>query len=412
MKILFLGINYAPEPVGIGPYTTGTAESLAAAGHEVRAVVAKPYYPGWSVAREWRGGWRSSVENGVALIRCPLYVPARPSGAKRLIHHASFGLSALVPMLYQALRFRPDVIFTAAPSLIASPVAWLAARLVGARLWIHVQDFEVEAAFATGLVEQGGLAARTAIAFQNMMLRAADRVSTISAQMCAKLRAAGVEPGRISEFRNWAEIDHIRPLTGASPYRAAWGLEGRKVALYSGNIANKQGIGIVLDAARLLADRRDITFVICGEGPNRAMVEHAAADLPNMLLQSLQPKEALGDLLGLADVHLLPQLAGAADLVLPSKLANMMASGKPVVATADAGTGIADEVASAGLVVPAGDAAALAAAIVALVDDPAQAAALGGRGVYAPSNAGAAPRSWPILLMLWLPTVPSGCPLP
>ena len=63
------------------------------------------------------------------------------------------------------------------------------------------------------------------------------------------------------------------------------------------------------------------------------------------------------------------QLAGAADLVLPSKLTNMLASGRPVVATADAGTGLAGEVEGCGLIVAPGDEAAFAAAIERLIDD-------------------------------------------
>ncbi|HET8612497.1 MAG TPA: glycosyltransferase, partial [Sphingomonas sp.] len=87
--------------------------------------------------------------------------------------------------------------------------------------------------------------------------------------------------------------------------------------------------------------------------------------------------ERLGELLGLADVHLLPQIVGAADLVLPSKLTNMLASGRPVVATAAPGTGLADEVEGCGIVTPPGDAAAFAAAIERLIDDPGERARLG-----------------------------------
>lgn len=95
-----------------------------------------------------------------------------------------------------------------------------------------------------------------------------------------------------------------------------------------------------------------------------------AEGIPNICFYGLQPKERLGELLSLASVHLLPQVADAADLVLPSKLTNMLASGRAVVATAASGTGLAQGVENCGLVVPPGDARAFADAIARLLDSP------------------------------------------
>ena len=96
-----------------------------------------------------------------------------------------------------------------------------------------------------------------------------------------------------------------------------------------------------------------------------------------MLLLPLQPFERLGDLLGLADMHLLPQSPEAEDLVLPSKLSGMLASGRPVIATCRRDTEIANVVSECGLVVAPGDGAGLAQAIMKLADDPALCLQLG-----------------------------------
>lgn len=370
LKILIVGLNYAPEMVGIAVYTSGLAEALVRRGHIVEVVAGKPYYPSWSVPEAFLGGWqRKSVENGVALTRVAHYVPKHPSGAKRLLHHFTFALSSLVPALFAARRLRPDIVLTVAPSLIAAPVAKLAAAISGAKCWLHIQDFEVEAAMATGLISKNNASARAARWFELKVLSLFDRVSSISPAMCRKLIEKGVSSVHVTEFRNWADVAAIRPLQTMSPYRAAWGINVPHVVLYSGNIANKQGIEIVVAAARRLQHRKDLMFVVCGEGPNRANLEAQAADLDSVQFRDLQPTERLGDLLGMASVHLLPQLAGAADLVLPSKLTNMLASGRPVVATAHAGTGLAGEVEGCGLIVAPGDDAAFAAAIERLIDD-------------------------------------------
>lgn len=374
-RVLIVGINYAPEPVGIGPYTQGLAEALVAAGAQVEAVVAKPYYPQWrTMAGYAGGGWRRAQEQGVDLVRCPIYVPAEPSGLKRIIHLASFALSALPFALRAALRRRgerPELVVVLAPALLSVVTAWLAARIAGARLWIHVQDFEVEAALATGLLRGGSWPARLARWLETRLLGLGDRVSTISPQMCAKLRDKGISAERVFEMRNWSDARFAPDPAGAAAIRAEWGLGARKVALYSGNIARKQGIEILVEAARQLQEREDIAFLICGEGPNRAELERLAAGLGNVQLHDLQPAERMGAMLTMADLHLLPQIAGAADLVLPSKLTNMLASGRPVVATTEPGTGLYAEVDGCGTITPPGDAAALATAVAGLADNPA-----------------------------------------
>ncbi len=380
-RVLIVGLNYAPEPVGIGPYTQGLAEALVARGADVRVIAGKPYYPQWRTYPAFAGlDWRTGEEGGVKITRCPHYVPAQPSGLKRILHLASFALSALPHALRAALGGRgrrPELVIAVAPALLSVFTAWLAARIAGARLWIHVQDFEVEAALATGLMDDARLPARLARRVEGTFLRLGDTVSTISPQMCAKLVAKGVALQRVIEMRNWSDARFAPDPSGAETVRAEWGLTGKVVALYSGNIARKQGIEILVEAARLLQHRQDIAFVICGEGPNRAELEKLAAGLGNVQLHDLQPAERMGAMLTMADLHLLPQIAGAADLVLPSKLTNMLASGRPVVATTEPGTGLYAEVDGCGTVTQPGDAAALAAAVAELAGDPARRAALG-----------------------------------
>lgn len=384
MRLALFSLNYAPEEIGIGRYSTDMAQALVQRGHSVEVIAGKPYYPAWEIPQAYRKGfWRRAREEGVEITRCAHYVPREPTGLRRVLHLASFAVSALWPAVRLALRprsERPEVVMCVAPALICVPVAWLAARLAGAKLWIHIQDFEVEAAFATGLVESAGGVARLALRFENRALRLADVASSISPQMCAKLVEKNVPRDAVIEIRNWADSAIAPDPDGGAAYRREWGLGDRRIALYSGNIANKQGLDIVIAAARRLRDRADIAFVICGNGPNRANLERLAQGLDNVHFHDLQPSRRMGEMLGLASVHLLPQIPGAADMVLPSKLTNMLSSGRPVVATAQAGTGLFDEVDGCGINTPPGDDKALADAIVRLIDDQPLAAAMGMRG--------------------------------
>jgi colanic acid biosynthesis glycosyl transferase WcaI len=321
--------------------------------------------------------WREELWRGVRVYRAPLYVPERPSGATRIAHLLSFAASSLPLAWWQAVAFHPQAVIAVAPSLMTAPGALAAAGLARARTWLHVQDFEAEAAFGLGLV--GGSALRdAALAAEGWLLRRFDRVSTISEPMLRRLIDKGVAPERARLVPNWADLDAIRPLGEPSPLRAQLAIPpDRLVALYAGTLGAKQGLDSLVDAARGLRESPHILIAIAGEGPARARLSEAAAGLPNLRLIPLQVPERLNDLLNLADLHLLPERPEAADLVMPSKLGGMLASGRPVVAAVRADGAVAAAVAGAGLVVPPGDGEALAGAIRALAADPSRRAELG-----------------------------------
>jgi colanic acid biosynthesis glycosyl transferase WcaI len=379
MRILIYGINFSPELTGIGKYTGEMAAWLAARGHQVRVVTAPPYYPDWQV---WAGfsGWRYQVaeEAGGSLrvVRCPLWVPARPAGLTRLLHLASFALSSL-PVLLGQWRWRPEVVFVVEPPLFCAPGALLLARLCGAKAWLHIQDFEVDAAFDLGLLS-GARLQRMVLAGERWLLRRFDRVSTISRRMLALAQAKGVAAECLVLFPNWVDVLAIQPEgskigageTAPHAFRAELQIEPTAlVALYSGNMGKKQGLEILAEAATRLRDAAGLVFVFCGNGVGRADLVARCAGLPNVRFLDLQPLARLGELLTMADIHLLPQRADAADLVMPSKLTGMLASGRPVVATAQVDTELANAVAGCGVVTPPGDAAAFSAAIAALAQE-------------------------------------------
>lgn len=377
MKILVYGLNFAPELSGVGKYTAEMAELLAARGHEVRMICAPPYYPQWRVQdgyRAWR--YRRETWRGIDVRRAPLWVPSRPGGLTRIVHLASFALSSL-PSLARAAWWRPQVVMLVAPTLLCAPGALALARAARAKTWLHIQDFEVDAAFDLGLL-QGGRAVRFARAAERALLRRFDVVSSISDRMVERVVDKGVDAARAVCVPNWVDTSAIFPLPFPSAYRRQLGIPATNtVVLYSGAMGAKQGIEILADVAAALAPRRDISFVFCGDGAAKRELVARCAALPNCHVLPLQPSATLNELLNVADIHVLPQRNDAADLVMPSKLTGMLASGRAVVAMARPGTSLFDVVSNHGVAVPPEDCDTLAATIVALAADPARRAALG-----------------------------------
>ncbi|MDX8400525.1 MAG: glycosyltransferase WbuB [Gallionellaceae bacterium] len=371
VKILIHGINFAPELTGIGKYSGEMAEWFASRGHEVRVVTAPPYYPQWRIAEGYVNRWYKEKgedrkqKGGLIVYRCPLWVPSKPSGVKRLLHLASFALASF-PLMLSQLFWRPDVVMVIEPPLMCAPAALLLARLSAAKSWLHIQDFEVDAAFDMGMLKSNRLR-KLVLSIEHYLMRSFDRVSTISPKMLGKLQEKKLESGKTVLFPNWVDSEVIFPLNAPSPMRAELGIADNKiVALYSGNMGEKQGLEVVLEAAKHLALSDNIQFVLCGEGAAKQRLRLIYSALTNVLWLPLQPFEKLNNLLNMADIHLLPQRADVADLVMPSRLTGMLASGCPVVATANAGTQVSEVVVQCGIVVAPGDANALAQAVIRL----------------------------------------------
>lgn len=386
MKILVYGINYSPDLIGIAKYTTEMCVYLSKQGHDVRVVTAPPYYPTWRIKRPHKGFvYTRELQDGIKVLRCPLYVPSSPRALFRILHHLSFAIFSGPALIAEALRFRPDIVLSVAPSLMGTPAAVVAGKLSGAGTWLHIQDFEVDAAFSMNFLS-GNRFRRAALRLESMLLRAVDRVSAISAKMVDILQSKGVPRGRIVEFRNWVDISAVTRMIDADAAevmrRSLLPAGASTIALYAGTMGMKQGLDIVAEAARALAGSRpDILFLFCGSGVMKEQLKQSTEGLPNVKFLDLQPVEVFSRLLTSTDIHLLPQCLEIQDLALPSKLGGMLASGRPIIAMAQEGTQLASELANVSVVIPPADVEALKSALVKLADDPDLRNALGNSGL-------------------------------
>jgi colanic acid biosynthesis glycosyl transferase WcaI len=339
VKILIYSLNTDPELTGIGKYSGGMATWLANQGHQVRTIAAPPYYPEWQVHQGHSNGYSTEQTGNHTILRAPLYVPAQPTTLKRILHLASFALCSCVPLL-RCWRWRPDVIVVVEPTLFIAPAALLFASLVGARTVLHVQDFEVDAMLGLGMASTG-LVGKFASAIDRFLMRRFDRVSAISGSMRNRACNKGVEASNTWDFPNWAD-EFAKPTPESiEQFRADWGLTAdTRLVLYSGNLGRKQGLEIILEAAQRFRDNPLVHFAIVGDGAHGVELRPQAATrkLDNLSFHPLQPLALLPAMLGSAAVHLVPQLRGAADLVLPSKLTNILAIGGHALVTADAST--------------------------------------------------------------------------
>ncbi|UJF34326.1 glycosyltransferase WbuB [Paenibacillus hexagrammi] len=374
-KILLYSINYAPELTGIGKYNAEMVEWLTKNGYEVRVITAPPYYPEWKV-RQGYSAFKYIKENvgGAQVFRCPLWIPRSPSGLKRLLHLASFALSS-IPVVIKQMFWKPHLILVIEPPLAISPMALLFSKIFNVKSWLHVQDLEVDAAFDLGILPNKEAVSSIVRNIERWMMKKFTIVSSISESMNDRIANKGISRDMIRLFPNWVVVSDIFPMKEIPQgYRNQLGIkEYDFVVLYSGNMGEKQGLEYLLEAANLLKERPNIKFIMCGDGASKTRLVKMAEQyrLEHVYFLPLQPKDMLNELLNTADTHALIQKKSASDLVMPSKLTGMLASGRSIIATADANTAVHSVItqANAGLVVPAEDVSSLANAILNLSDD-------------------------------------------
>lgn len=368
-RVLLYAMNYAPELTGCGRYTGEMGAELVRRGAIVTVVTTPPHYPGWRVQVDHTNRYSSKTLAGARIIRCPAYLRNAMGGIHRMIAPFAFALTSLPVIMWQLLARRQDMLICVEPTLFAAPAALLAARLRGTPALLYVQDLEVDAAFEVGHLRPPAWLKRFAYALERGILRGFNTVVTISESMRVRLVSKGLDPTRVMLIRNWVDLDHIRPLEAPLSYRAVIDVpEDRFVVLYSGNLGHKQGLDTLgRAAARIAAEPPktgpDVLFVIAGDGPERDRLMGDYGHLPNVLFRPLQPEAQLGAFLNMADVHVIPQLAGATDFALPSKLAGILASGRPLIAMAEPTQEIAQFVGNSAIIISAEDDAKLVNAI-------------------------------------------------
>jgi len=371
MRVHIIGINYWPEVTGIAVFSTGRAEHLASAGHDVTMCAAVPYYPQWRVPAEYRGlKFRREARAGVTILRCPLYVPSAVDPIRRVLHEASFIASAFLRSL---LCRRPDILFVVSP-----PLGLAIAAVVLGWLWrvpyvFHVADLQPDTALDLGMVRPGRVA-RLLYAVERLAYRRAAIVSTLTEAMRARIIAKGIPAEKVVLFADWADPRLFALAGGQSdPIRPELGLGDAFLVLHAGNMGVKQGLDVVLDAAQQTRSNPGIVYLLVGDGAMRPHLERRAGALAldNVRIVPLLDHERFLRVLATADVCLVTQQRAVADVVFPSKVLTLLAAGKPVIASVTGGSAVANVIAGAGagMVVSPEDSDAVVTAIEALRRD-------------------------------------------
>jgi colanic acid biosynthesis glycosyl transferase WcaI len=380
LKIVFFNRSYWPDVAATGQLLTELAADLVAGyGCEVTVVAGQALtvdgggLPWWRVVRqEMHDGVRIVRANGTRLR------PRRFAG--RVLNYLSYFMSAAVASFGVG---RPDVVVSLTDPPIIGLLALWTARRTGAKFVFLCEDIFPEVAV---LLEDfhNETVNRVLDRINRHLLTHADAIVALGDRMRRRLvEEKGADPRRITIVHNWADCEAIAPASKDNAFSRAHGLADAFVVMHSGNIGLSQNLGVILDAAERLRDRRDLVFVLVGDGAKRQALEAnaAARRLDNVRFLPYQPKAQLDDSFGAADVFIVSLQPGIEGYIVPSKVYGILAAGRPFIAAVDPSCEVAAIARDhgCGLLAAPGDAADLASKILALYEDRPQTDAMGAR---------------------------------
>lgn len=387
MNVLILSLVFPPDSVSTAEIMGDLARDLHASGHAVTVLTTTPHYNRDAEAERrqpmapfWGSLLKRSDYDGIAVYHAAM--PAKtPSVVRRLLAWAGFHVLTTIAGVISVPK--PDVILAPSPPLSIGVSAWIVGALRRAPFVYNVQEIYPDIAVNLGAI-RSARAVRALLALERFVYRRAAAVTVIAPRMRQRLIEKGVPPDKVHVIPNFVDLGRVTAAPRDNEFARTHGLVSRLSVTYAGNIGPAQGLEIVVEAARILADAEGVRFVIIGDGISRERLAQAAAALPsqNVIVLPYHPNSMMPLIYGASDVCLVPQARATGSDAIPSKVYRIMAAGKPIVAVAEPESDLAALVRTAGCgaVVAPGDAQHLAAVVQDVHQHRPEWSAMGDRG--------------------------------
>lgn len=333
-RIFAINRFYRPDQSATSQMLTDLAERLASVGAPVCVLTSRLNYEGGA------GLPKRETLAGVEVRRLPTTMFGRKAMGGRLADYVTFHLSAFFLLLW--LGRRGDVVIAKTDPPMLSVTAALAARLRGMKLVNWCQDLFPETAGALGHRWAYTRLAGVLRALRNWSLKSAEFNAVIHERMAERLRAAGTPAHKIRVLENWADGDIRAIPRDENPLRAQWGLEGRFVIGYAGNLGRAHLPERVAELVRITSSLANVTWLFVGGGAGLPAVQ--ALPQNAIVFKPYQAREDLSRVLSAPDLHLISLNPACEGYVVPSKYYGVVAAGRKVLFLGERQGAIAREI--------------------------------------------------------------------
>jgi glycosyltransferase involved in cell wall biosynthesis len=355
---------------------------LVAEGHEVSVATGMPNYPRGVVFPQYRGK-RSLRENvdGCTIFRRSYYTaPRNQSKVSQLRNYLSFIPAALLAGLRAG---RADIVFVTSPPLFSVVPGILLAKLRRANLVLDIRDLWPDELITYGGFRDESLPVRAIRCIERWAYRNADCVAATTPTMIDAIVERGVERAKTFLLPNGADLELFNPLPRENAIAGEYDFGDRFVVMYSGLFGIKHNLEVLLEAATLLREHKDIVFFLLGNGARKEALVNQVKELglSNVIFGDERVVSDVPSLIARADVC----FAAVRPEPYPKKVVSVkvfeyLACEKPVVGALSGESARILEESGGGIVVSPGDARGTAEAIIKLYNDPALRQTLGEAG--------------------------------
>ena len=357
---------YHPEQNATGYFLTGIAEGLAEGG-AVQVLCVQPSYN----QRGNKAAWREE-HNGVQIRRCWSTTGDPRKVWGRLFNFSTTSLSIGLRALF-TIRRGDKVLVVTNPPLLPFLVR-IACWLRGAKFVLLVHDVYPDVFVPLGLLKPTHPLYKTMSRVNGKLYASSDHVITLGRDMAGLVQDKSQGRASISIIPNWGDVDVIEPTDKASnALLQRLGLEDKFIVHYSGNHGRTHDLLTLIEAAQLLRGQDEIHFLFIGEGSGKAeAVSRAEAlGLKNVTFETFVDRSELNTSLNASDLSVVAFKHGMAGISVPSRLYNLMAAGKPILAVVDYDSEVAAVIreANLGVAVPPESPELLTEQILALRND-------------------------------------------
>jgi glycosyltransferase involved in cell wall biosynthesis len=361
MRFAIVSQYYPPEPI---PKPHELARGLVERGHSVVAITGYPNYPTGKLYPGTRMRlWSREVQDGIPVVRLPLYPDHSRSALRRVINYVSFALSAAV--LGSSLVGPVDAMFVEHPPLTIGLAAWVLGRVRRAPFLYAVNDLWPESIEATSMVQSRHLLDWIRH-LERFVYRRAASIAVISPGVKCNLVGKGVPPEKVHVIHHWADESLYRPVSPDPQLAQQLGMAGRFNIVFAGQLGLAQALDVVTEAAAELSDLPDVQFVLVGDGTDSDRLRRVAQErgLTNLRFIGRQPAVRMPHIFAVSQV-LLVHLRDCPlfRITIPSKTMAYMACGRPLLMAVEGDAGDLVSSTGAGVTCPSEKAKKLADAV-------------------------------------------------